>query len=245
MSSAKQYTDPYLSTYRQVPQSGPGVCSVCHSGTGEGFPTCFSCYQTMGQVTHPTSNVIPISLYKTNDQLWHVLRYYKDGSPAARPLLETQVAAMIVRFTGLHMECIGRILGGPPSVVTTVPSTRSDRPGVHPLVAAVRRCSNLVDLYQPLLVRGSGAVDHNKASDDAFRVDAHVNNSRVLLIEDTFTSGARAQSAASALRLVGAANVVVLTVGRVIKPDWNENCQRIWNEASNTIFDFSRCCLFH
>jgi hypothetical protein len=88
-------------------------------------------------------------------------------------------------------------------------------------------------------------VGHNHASDDAFRVAAQVGYSRVLLIEDTFTSGARAQSAASALRLAGAAQVAVLTVGRVIKPDWNENCLRIWGEASSKIFDFSKCCLCH
>ena len=43
--------------------------------------------------------------------------------------------------------------------------------------------------------------------------------SRILLLDDTYVSGARAQSAAAALRRAGASSVVVAVLGRVLRTD--------------------------
>ena len=244
MATAAQITDPYLYTYTAVPAAGPGVCAVCRSGPGPGDAVCLSCRQVMRQVSHPVTSVVPISLYARGSQLWHVLRHYKDGSGRSADLLATQVAAIIARFTAQHLRCVAAVLGGDPAVVTTVPSTRpQSRPGRHPLETAVMRVGRLAALYQPLLVRGPGDVDHNWADDEAFTVPRRLGGERVLLIDDTLTTGARLQSAASALRLRGASAVAAVVVGRVINPEWNENCRRIWDRARETQFSFDRCCL--
>jgi predicted phosphoribosyltransferase len=65
----------------------------------------------------------------------------------------------------------------------------------------------------------------------------------VLVVDDTLTTGARLQSAVSALRLHGASAIAAVVVGRVIDPAWNENCRRIWDQAHETRFSFDRCCL--
>jgi hypothetical protein len=41
----------------------------------------------------------------------------------------------------------------------------------------------------------------------------------VLLLDDTYVSGARAQSAAAALRLSGARAVLIVPLGRVLRPE--------------------------
>ena len=242
MASAAQFTDPYLHHYTTVPAAGPGVCAVCHSGPAPGYAVCFSCQEVMRQVSHPVMTVVPISLYALNSQLWHVLRYYKDGSGRSAELLATQVAAIIARFAARHLRCVAAGLGGDPDVVTGVPSTRP-RPGRHPLETAMRRSAGLAPRYRPLLARGTGSADHNQADDDAFTVPRRLGGERVLLLDDTFTTGARLQSAASALRLHGASAVAAVVVGRVINPEWNENCRRIWDQARETQFSFERCCL--
>jgi hypothetical protein len=86
-------------------------------------------------------------------------------------------------------------------------------------------------------------VGHQQASDDAFLAHIDLSSHRVLLIEDTFTSGARSQSAASALRVAGASAVAVVSAGRVIDPGWNENCQRIWQYACAAEFSFETCAV--
>jgi hypothetical protein len=245
MTAVEQYTDPHLRIYRRVPPAGPGVCIICHSGPNQGYSTCHSCYVTMGQVRYPVATVLPISLYEVSGQYWHVLRYYKDHHLAeVRAQLATIVSATIARFTYRHWPCIATMLGGSPTVVTAVPSTRLPaRSGDHPLVTAVRRSALLAGLHRTLLTRGPGQVGHQQASDDAFLAHIGLRGHRVLLIEDTFTSGARSQSAASALRVAGASAVAVVSAGRVIDPGWNENCQRIWRYACAAEFSFETCAV--
>jgi hypothetical protein len=243
MVDAARYTDPYLSTYRPVPAAGPGVCPVCHSGLPPGYPLCHSCALTMSQVSHPTRHVVPVSLYTAPSELWRVLRHYKDGPPPARGLLTVQVAAILSRFTRRHLPCLAGLLGGGPDLVTTVATTRPDRPGPHPLAAAVTAVPRLARLHRPLLAPGPAAAGHNQADDSMFTVTGRLAGQRVLLIDDTFTTGARLQSAASALRRAGAAEVAALTVGRVIWPGRNPNCRRIWEQACAAQFSFAGCCV--
>lgn len=106
---------------------------------------------------------------------------------------------IIARFAARHLRCVARVLGGDPAVVTSVPSTRaSPRQGIHPLEAAVTRVGALASRYAPLLVRGSAYVDHNRADDDAFAVQRVLSRERVLVVDDTLTTGARLQSTVSA-----------------------------------------------
>jgi phosphoribosylpyrophosphate synthetase len=195
-------------------------------------------------VSRPTRYVVPISLYTVNSQLWHVLRYYKDGTGPSTELLAMQVAAILARFTAKHLTCVAALLGGQPDVVTSVPSTRvQPRPGGHPLETAITRVSALAKLHAPLLRRGPAPVDHNNADDDAFIAPRPLSGERVLVIDDTLTTGARLQSAASALHLSGASAVAGVVIGRVIDPDWNDSCRRIWDQARAALFSFDQCCL--
>jgi predicted amidophosphoribosyltransferase len=46
-----------------------------------------------------------------------------------------------------------------------------------------------------------------------------VTGARVLMLDDTYVSGARSQSAAAALQLTGACATVIVPLGRVLRPD--------------------------
>lgn len=244
VASALRYTEANLDAYTPVPAAGPGVCAVCRSGPGPGLAVCRSCTEVMRQVSYPTPNVVPISLYTLDSQLWHVLRYYKDASGPGSELFALQVAAILARFAARHLRCVARLLGGDPGVVTSVPSTRpEERPGRHPLETAIARARPLASRHVPLLVRGPASVDHKLADDEAFTVSRRLRGERVLVVDDTLTSGARLQSAVSALRLNGASAVAAIVVGRVIDPDWNDSCRRIWDRARAAPFSFDQCCL--
>lgn len=241
-SAAADHTDPYLGTYRTVPKADPGVCVVCRSGPNSGFNTCRSCDKAIKQVTRPTRHVVPISLYKIPSQLHHVLRYYKDGPSEVAAPFKLQVAAMLSRFLEFHERCAESLSGGSFTLVTNVPSTRGKRLGTHPLVEAIRLVRRLTTRYSPTLTP-TATVQDRQASDSRFSPSRRVSGERVLLIDDTFTTGARVQSAASTLHIAGATSVTALVVGRVINPDWNDNCGRIWEESESSSFTFDRCCL--
>jgi hypothetical protein len=239
--AALEWTDPYLQIYRQPPPAGPGVCAVCHSGPNPGYRICRSCAQAMRQVTTPTSLVLSISLTRKGTQIQTYLRDYKDGRAGVGELGRTVLAATLGRFATRHWACISSRIGGSVDVVTTVPSS-AGRPGPHPLLSLVDHSRQLQPLHHALLQPGAVRIDDRQADDRAFEVVHAIENARVLLVDDTFTTGARAQSAASSLARAGARAVAVLTIGRVIDPDWNDNCLAIWRQASSQPFTFETCC---
>ncbi len=88
----------------------------------------------------------------------------------------------------------------------------------------------LADRHLRLLGRGSGRPDHLVASRDGFAPLAGVDRAGldrlpVLVFDDSVTTGARAQSAAAALRLAGARVVGILVVGRALAPLATVDCR--------------------
>ena len=63
----------------------------------------------------------------------------------------------------------------------------------------------------------------------------------VLLIDDTWTTGASAQSAAAALKAAGAEHVAAVVIGRHLNREWHENDRRIRGIARP--FDWQACAL--
>lgn len=244
MTTAIELTDPHIRTYTGVLPAGPGVCEICHGAPGAGWERCWSCAQTMGQVTKPVHLVVPISLTELLGQLHHVLRSYKrDGYPAhVREAFQLQVSALLARFLWKHGECIRETAGEDWNCITVVPSSQG-RPGPHPLEQALRRFPFLEDQYRDLLESGTEKAEHNRASDRAYATKGAVADLRVLLVDDTFTSGARAQSATSALELAGARVVAMVPIGRVIKPDFSEEAADLLARAREESFTFEACCL--
>ena len=63
----------------------------------------------------------------------------------------------------------------------------------------------------------------------------------MLLIDDTWTTGANAQAAAAALKAAGAARVAGAVIGRHLNRGWHHNDRRI--RSLPHPFDWSRCAL--
>jgi len=242
MSSVRGYTDPYLSMYRRVPRRVDGVCRVCRGAPREGFRICWSCSETKGQVSYPVELVVPISLYRLREQLHRVLWNYKNGSPdAARARHRLQVAATLARLISRHTPCLVAAGGSDWNVIAPVPSS-SGREGPHPLQQALQM-TYLKNAVRPLLRASTTPPARVRARDDGYATIEDVDGLRVLLVDDTFTSGSHVQSAASTLQLAGATVVAVVVIGRVIDPEFNEECRALWEQAGEEPFDFDVCCL--
>jgi orotate phosphoribosyltransferase len=82
-------------------------------------------------------------------------------------------------------------------------------------------------------------AEHLTASDDRFTLTEEVTNARVLLVDDTFTSGAALQSAASRLQLA-AAQVTAVVLGRYVKPEYSK--ELLTRSRARQPFRFDRCC---
>ena len=195
------------------------------------------------QVSRPCRLIVPVSLYEMPSQLYHLLKQYKSSPvPALRRDFTVQVVSLLSYFLHLHRACIARAAGGDWDVVSVVPSSGA-RPGEHPLVSGLRLVPTLHADVEVLLARGPSPVGHLAASDTAYEPVRRLYGERVLLVDDTLTSGARAQSAASALNRGGATVVAIVPVGRVIRPDFNDHARQFWARQRRIAFDFGSCCI--
>lgn len=238
MPTIHELTEPFISTYTRVPPAGPGVCEVCHGPVDLAYSTCFSCNQTRGQVQRPTDRVVPISLCENLSHLHYVLRMYKDGhDEEVRDPYRQRIAATLARFLSQHRGCLGEW-----DVLTTIPSGRL-RQGEHPLVQALRLVPSLWEDFAELLAVGANPPTHNQARDGAYEVVDDVNGLNILILDDTFTTGAAAQSAASSLQTAGGKVVAVVPVARYVKPAFSDVHQAYWEEARAHDFRFEVCCL--
>jgi hypothetical protein len=140
-------------------------------------------------------------------QSGYVLRGYK----ALRPVSEhvSIMIMMLLLATSIHEHCPA-ILGD--MAVThwsTVPSLPA-KPGEHPLHQIIDRIDPGVE------VRLAPAVDvqhPREVNQGHFRTNDRLpQDSHVLLIDDTWTGGGHAQSAALALHRAGAERVSLLTI---------------------------------
>jgi hypothetical protein len=220
------------------PRRGPSVCSTCFNFT-DGYTRCYACDH--GRLV--LDAVAPISYSVAREQLHHALASYKrlDGDVARR--LGASLAAILWRFLSEHERCLAHAARTDGfELVTTVPSGDRDRDERHPLrwivgelVAPTR------DRYQRLLLRSDAEVDSRAFSPEKFIATGPIDGRSVLLIDDTWTTGASAQSAAAALKAAGAGAIASIVIGRHLNREWHENDRRIRGIARP--FDWTKCAL--
>jgi len=226
-----------------VPPSGSGVCAVCHGCPHPGFVTCWSCARVAGQLGWVCPLVVPVSLYLVHSPLHDCLRRYKDAArPDSRRRAAASAATLLGRFLVDHGDCLRSAAGTGWDYLTTVPSS-TGRTGTHPLESAQAQVAWLPVHHRPTLVRGPGRLGHTTASVNGFSIARPVDGDRILVVDDTFTSGARAQSAAAALHRGGAQVVAIVRVGRVIDPSHGPHVSAWWAARAGEPFDLGRCCL--
>lgn len=190
MVTAQEVAAPLANYCVPVPAQAPGVCRICHGCPNPGYPTCWSCSEVVSQIAYPCKTVIPVSLYRIPSQLHTMLKYYKSQRHPHRNDFSVALIAVLASFLRIHGPCIEQAGGSPWDIITTVPSSRI-RPGEHPLTVALRKVPSLWSRHETLLLRGPGDLDHLVAADDGYTATRSLDGERVLLLDDTYTSGSR------------------------------------------------------
>ena len=187
--------------------------------------------------------VVPISLAVKDKQLAIELWRYKNASDeATRNTLRPRLAAVLWRFLSQHERCVAQAAGAEAfEVVTTVPSTQG-RP--TPVQRIARAVGPAREKYKALLSANPAVEPGRSIRRDRYLVsDEHdVEGASVLLIDDTWTSGGHAQSAAAALKLAGAEHVAVVVIGRHFNPAYGPSSKYL-RAAQQTAFDWDQCCV--
>jgi hypothetical protein len=152
------------------------------------------------------------------------------GYKARPPLEEHRSIVRLLLAVGLsgHATCPDVLVGAPVTHWASVPSlpARAGEHSLHKIVA------NLAPGSEASLFAAPGTRSPRMVSPDHFRSDTPLpRGSHVLVLDDTWTGGGHAQSAALSLRRAGAARVSVLVVARWIKKDFGDNAGFLRDQA--------------
>jgi len=220
------------------PRRGPQVCRVCFNFT-RGYDRCYACAQGQEWL----DAVVPISYSVAREQLHHALAHYKRPGGDVSRRLSIELAAVTWRFLAAHEGCLASATQVEQfTLVTTVPSTHRERDETHPLRWMVRDVVAPTRARHERLLRRSGQeVRARDVAVQKYEPTRSLRGESVLLIDDTWTSGASAQSAAASLKSAGAGTVAAVVIGRHLNREWHENDRRL--RGIQRPFDWTRCAL--
>lgn len=192
------------------------ACVVCAGPTQDGFASCFRCGQDRASFgTRLADLVVPLTYAVAGRTSGRLMRLYKSSS--ATPRSRVLLGRLLRTALGLHGSCLEAALGDEIDAWVSVPSTRIEAPQPHPL-RHVARTGGLERPSATLKVRDF-VGDARDTSENRFEVQGDVAGRTVLVLDDTWVTGGRAQSAAVALRDAGAARAAVVVVSRWLSLD--------------------------
>lgn len=220
------------------PRPGPNVCGVCFNFTN-GYDRCYACAH--GEVW--LDAVAPISYSVGREQLHHALARYKRLTGDVARRLGVELAAVLWRQLAEHELCVARAAATDSfDLVATVPSGDRERDEHHPLRWIV---GDLVgptrSRHERLLKRSVLDVQAREFHPQKYEAVRSLAGASVLLIDDTWTTGTNAQSAAAALKSAGAGRVAAVVIGRHLNREWHENDRRLRGIVRP--FDWNHCAL--
>lgn len=238
MATVGELSDPYAN-FMRTPHRGSGFCATCMTFVEPAYERCYQC------TTHQRwlAAVLPISYAERGGQLHTNLAGYKRWAPATAERTRLQLAAVLWRFMLMHERCLAAAAGVDGfDLVTTVPSSDAARDERHPLRTIVGQfVEPTLERHERVLRRSTVAVEERGWDPRRFVATRPLAGERVLLIDDTWTTGARAQTAAAAVLEAGAATVAALVIGRFINPGYAENAARL--ASTPRAFSWETCGL--
>jgi predicted amidophosphoribosyltransferase len=201
------------------------TCAVCATPVSFGA-RCLTC-ERADHTAGLGDTVVPLTYGITGHPSAAMLQAYKNDPQ--RPV-RTGYARIVDRllYLGLmlHERCVEVRVGQRTDLRLTIPSLKG-RPGAHPLLTMALKM-NAVN-KSPLLTAQLTECYHRDISEHKFELKPRVDltGRHVLLLDDTWTTGANAHSAALTLRRAGAHRISVIVIGRWLVPRFGCNAQFI------------------
>jgi len=231
VASVADLSAPY-GNFLLAPRPGPGVCEVCFNLT-DGYRRCYACTKNESWL----DAFAPISYSVGLEQLHHVLRSYKRLDNEVGRRFCVDLAAILWRFLRSHEACLARRTNTERFDIVTVVPPRDQHRGLQTIVGELVEPTR--ERYCDCLKRGEADAPPHQFSAQKFEAVISLKDSSVLLIDDTWTTGASAQAAAAALKSAGAQTVAAVTIGRHLNREWHKNDRRL--RAIDRPFEWDRC----
>lgn len=224
MKTTRDYYDEYREHFLPVPhENATNVCRFCLGAVSGSYRQCYNCFELFLRSEAPADlrrRVVPMTVVRNPSTWYSILLTYKQGGFAEYAPV---VASIAYTWLTEHAEEIRELLDGDPDMLTVVPSKR----GFTFETQRLRRALGMVGPIANQLTQTLECVDGSPARRTKYTPQIFspkgedVRGQRIVLIEDTWITGATAVSAAGALRLAGAKRVVITPVARDFRVEFH------------------------
>ena len=184
--------------------------------------------------------LVPVSLYHRDTPLREWITAYKPDfrDIHASVSLDIQGSARLIRRVLRKFFAANEWLLSNTDAILIVPST--DRVPPHPLESLISQ-TTAADLLRPqALSRTQVPLGHRAPHSRAFEPTIQLLNQRVLLVDDVYASGARLQSAATAILNAGGLVSAAVVVARRVNPPFDSRIEEHWQRQSTLEFTWNR-----
>lgn len=212
-------SEAYERAMRNVAPAGPNICAICRTfiDPAKG-KRCYPCAVQPDNL----NAVVPITYSENLGQVHTALRNYKDGrSHGVRRQAAIRLAAILWRFLREHEGCVSDAAGVAGfDLATIVPSSNPQRDEHSPFRELTGWIEPTKGRLERLLEPTGAAKKDRDFGAELFKPCRNLSRENVLLLDDTWTTGSSARSAAHALRVAGASSVALVVIGRHINPQY-------------------------
>lgn len=199
-------------------------CIVCRGTKRDDFAECLKCGRDFRDAQWP--DLLGFGVFaRADEQSGTLMHRYKKSDPARGSRIVGSLAAAAMHQAYNQLPTL--------DVITTVPSTQG-RKG-HPLHTLVSQAG--VKLGIPTQIDQLLQADPDapplgrKVSSEAFTVTKNLAAKHILLIDDTWTTGAHMLSAVGALHTAGAAQITAIALARWLGSDNSYHQSEIMKHA--------------
>lgn len=222
-------------TYLHSTVREPGVTCIVCAAPVDGYERCIPCNRH-ARTGLALADRVGSLIYavKPDSQAYRVVRNYK-APMSGLTLLDTMRALLALGLRG-HQGCAAKLSGLSTHGWTVVPST-GGRTTLPTLLAGLSRHADAEVSVRFVGLAGSRVLRPAEWQiDTTTRLPEHV-----LLVDDSWVTGAHAQAVACALKAAGTRQVSIFTVARILDPCWQANDNFIRTRFFGVGFDWARC----
>jgi len=222
-SAVFELSDPYANFMRNPVSGSDRVCPVCFGFKQATYKLCIACDR---QPNHCDA-IVPITYSLETGQVHHALRHYKDDRrKEIRTEFTFDLTAILWRFLAKHETCAAESSGTDTfDMVTVVPSGQATPDSPRPRLTRIveEYCEHTAPRFRTLLERTDQPAEAHCYKADRFDARDNLTGESVLLIDDTWTTGASVQSAARTLKSAGASKVGAVVIGRHVNGEFDDH----------------------
>lgn len=223
LAALKALAPADIGILRRVPRPAAWRCPNCCGPMRPGFNECYGCRRLWGQAPSELfGHIVPVTTSPEGGAWYSALVSYKHTDKSRWPLMATITGA----FMEVHRGDMADLLGGDSELLCVVPSTRGAGGEKQPLFQVAKLISTRGDglpQARAVLAHAGHPKRRNAYNPKMFTVVKRnlVRGRRILLLDDSWASGATMVSAAGALLDARAMSVVLLPIARLYNaPFW-------------------------